>query len=152
MAGVAGLGAMADNLLARNAGLGAVADAIFARDGGLHPPSEVIMKWPKPNRVDPEERGWEAPIALIVILVITFVVYALRMWARLVVARNAGVDDLLMSLAMIPLIGLTISVVLGGYSSSLVMTNAQCSQLSGYTASNGMPGTRLIRLMLLLER
>ncbi|KAF2024334.1 hypothetical protein EK21DRAFT_20975, partial [Setomelanomma holmii] len=80
--------------------------------GGLHPPSEVILSWPRPNHVDPEERGWEAPIALIVVLALTFIVYALRMWARLVVAKNAGMDDLLMSFAMIPLIGLTICVVL----------------------------------------
>ncbi|KAH7066807.1 hypothetical protein BKA63DRAFT_425286 [Paraphoma chrysanthemicola] len=109
---VAGLSAVADNLLVRDGGIAAVADALFARDGGLHPPSEVLKSWPRPNHVDPEERGWEAPIALIIVLAITFIVYTLRMWARLTVAKNSGVDDLLMTFAMFPLIGLTVSAVL----------------------------------------
>ena len=71
------------------------------------------MSWPKPNYVDPEERGWGAPIVLLVMLGITFLVYTARMWARLVLAKNAGLDDLLMSIAMVPLLGLTISAVLG---------------------------------------
>ncbi|KAF2827810.1 hypothetical protein CC86DRAFT_264124, partial [Ophiobolus disseminans] len=88
-------------------------DALVRRAGGLHPPKEVIMSWPKPNHVDPEERGWEAPILLSIALGITFLVYAARMWARLVVAKNAGVDDIIMAIAMLPLFGLTISVILG---------------------------------------
>lgn len=86
---------------------------LFARDGGLHPPLHVIQSWPRPNFVDPEERGWDAPIALIVVMVLVFIVYFARMWARLGVGRNAGVDDLLMSIAMVPLLGLSISVILG---------------------------------------
>jgi hypothetical protein len=89
------------------------ADTLFARDGGLHPPSEVIIGWPRPNHVNPDERGWEAPIALLAILGITFLVYIARMWARLALAKNAGLDDILISLSMLPLFGLTISVVLG---------------------------------------
>ncbi|KAL6707500.1 hypothetical protein ACN47E_004070 [Coniothyrium glycines] len=88
------------------------ANALFARDGGLHPPIEIIKHWPRPNHVDPEERGWEAPIVLFVMLGITFMVYVARMWARLAVAKNAGLDDLLISLSMLPLIGLTVTVVL----------------------------------------
>lgn len=95
------------------AGFFSKADILFARDGGLHPPSEVMKNWPAPNYVNPEARGWGAPIALLIVLGITFLVYVARMWARLVVAKNAGVDDLLMSISMIPLFGLTISAVLG---------------------------------------
>jgi hypothetical protein len=40
-------------------------------------------------------------------------VFVMRIWARLVVGRNFGLDDVLMSLAMIPLIGLTVAAYLG---------------------------------------
>jgi hypothetical protein len=89
------------------------ADTLFARDGGLHPPSSVIATWPRPNYVDPETRGWTGAIILIVFSAITTATFAARMWARLLVSKNAGLDDLLMSIAMIPLLGLTISAVLG---------------------------------------
>jgi len=88
-------------------------NTLVGRAGGLHPPPEVMMVWPTPNRIDPEERGWEAPISLVIVLGITFLVYAARMWARIVIAKNVGVDDLLMSIAMLPLFGLTIFVALG---------------------------------------
>ena len=88
-------------------------DRLFARDGGLHPPSEVLRSWPKPNYVDPEDRGWSSSIVLLVFLGITFLVYTARIWARLGLAKNAGLDDLLMSIAIIPLFGLTISAILG---------------------------------------
>jgi hypothetical protein len=86
---------------------------LFPRDGGLHPPPDVILSWPKPNHVDPEERGWDMPILLLVVMGITFLVYIARIWARLILLKNAGLDDILISLAMIPLFGLTISTVLG---------------------------------------
>ncbi|KAH7389768.1 hypothetical protein BKA66DRAFT_568692 [Pyrenochaeta sp. MPI-SDFR-AT-0127] len=91
---------------------GSHADALFARDGGLHPPPEVVKSWPKANHIDPEERGWAAPIALLIVMGITFLVYIARLWARFVLAKNAALDDLLISLSMIPLFGLTISSVL----------------------------------------
>lgn len=88
-------------------------EILFARDGGLHPPVSVLVSWPAPNHVNPETRGPGASYALIVLLALTFIVYTARMWARLIVARNAGLDDSLMSIAMILVIGSTIAVVLG---------------------------------------
>lgn len=88
-------------------------DRLFARDGGLHPPSEVMLAWPKPNHIDPEDRGWSSSIVLLVSVGITFLVYIARMWARLGLGKNHGLDDTIMSIAMIPLFGLTISTVLG---------------------------------------
>ncbi|KAF1927175.1 uncharacterized protein M421DRAFT_394215 [Didymella exigua CBS 183.55] len=87
-------------------------DRLFARDGGLHPPSEVMLSWPQPNYINPEDRGWSSSIVLVVFLGITFLVYAARMWARLGLGKNHGLDDTIMSIAMLPLFGLTISVVL----------------------------------------
>ncbi|KAH7347023.1 hypothetical protein BKA66DRAFT_477831 [Pyrenochaeta sp. MPI-SDFR-AT-0127] len=88
-------------------------DSLFARSGGLFPPKHVIASWPAANHVNPEERGWGGPAALIVVMVMAIAVYFARIWARLVVAKNAGIDDLLMSVAMLPLIGLTVSSILG---------------------------------------
>jgi hypothetical protein len=86
---------------------------LVARHGGLNPPPDVILSWPKANRVNPEERSWAAPIILLILMGITFLVYIARMWARLVLSKNAGLDDVLISLAILPLFGLTISTVLG---------------------------------------
>lgn len=88
-------------------------DSLIKRAGGLHPPAAVALNWPRPNYVNPETRGWEAPIVLLVFLGITTLVYLARMWARLAVSKNAGLDDILISVSMIPLLGLTVSVVLG---------------------------------------
>ncbi|KAF2728610.1 hypothetical protein EJ04DRAFT_449022 [Polyplosphaeria fusca] len=89
------------------------AEDLFPRAGGLYPPGSVLQNWPRPNYVDPDTHGWAGPIVCIVFLAFAFVVYILRMWARLILAKNPGMDDLLMSLAMIPLIGSTVAVVLG---------------------------------------
>jgi hypothetical protein len=91
---------------------------LVARDGGIRPPPEVLASWPAPNWINPEERGWEAPIVLLIVLAITFLVYTARIWARLAVAKSMGLDDVLMSLAMLFVFGLTISVVLGMSKSS----------------------------------
>jgi hypothetical protein len=99
--------------MADAAGLFARAEALVQRDGGVHPPPEVLLSWPVPNYVNPEDRGWDSSIILMIVLGITFVIYTVRMWARLVVAKNAGLDDILMSVAMLPAFGLTISAILG---------------------------------------
>lgn len=89
------------------------ADRLYARDGGLHPPSEVVLSWPTPNHINPEDRGWTSSIVALVFLGIAFLVYIARMWARLGLGKNHGLDDVIMSIAILPLFGLTISVVLG---------------------------------------
>lgn len=100
MADLTLLRASADNLL-------------VPRAGGLHPPAEVLAAWPRPNYVNPEERGWEAPIVLVVMLFLTIVVFVARLWARLVVSKNAGIDDMFMGISMLPVIGLTVACILG---------------------------------------
>ena len=99
--------------MADSSGVFARGEGLVARAGGLHPPGHVLLSWPAPNYNNPETRGWEAPIILIIMLVATIGVYVARMWARLVVAKNHGWDDIIMSFAMLPVIGLTVSAVLG---------------------------------------
>lgn len=50
---------------------------------------------------------------LFIFFSITILVYVARMWARFTISKNLGLDDFLISVAMLPLIGLTISTVLG---------------------------------------
>ena len=95
------------------AGFHASAGALLARGGGLHTPPEVLLGWPRPNYVNPETRGMGGPVFLGILMGIALLVYLARMWARLIVAKNAGWDDILISCAMLPLIGLTVATVLG---------------------------------------
>ena len=50
---------------------------------------------------------------LIVSLTIALLVHVARLRARYVIAKNAGMDDILTSLAILPLIGLNTSTILG---------------------------------------
>jgi hypothetical protein len=88
---------------------------LFARGGGVLAPPEVIKSWPRPNYIDPQTHDWTESIVVIVVFALSIAVYAARIWARLVVAKNAGLDDIIISLAMLPLIGMTIAVVMGMY-------------------------------------
>lgn len=88
-------------------------DRLHTRDGGLYPPPKVLLSWPAPNYVDPEERGWGSSVVLLIFLGIAFLFYVARIWARLGQGKTYGLDDTIMSMAMLPLFGLTISVVLG---------------------------------------
>jgi hypothetical protein len=96
------------------------ANVLFPRAGGVRPPPEVLLSWPRPNYINPEERGWEAPIILMIVLGITFLIFVARMWARLVISKSAGLDDVLVGLAMLPVLGLTISAVLGMSNTTLI--------------------------------
>ncbi|KAF2837819.1 integral membrane protein, partial [Patellaria atrata CBS 101060] len=80
--------------------------------GGLHPPAEVVTSWPKLNAIDPERKNWSLVIHTIVLFTITLFVVCARFWARCKVQRNAGLDDALIAVAMVPLLGLAISTCL----------------------------------------
>ncbi|KAI2480389.1 hypothetical protein Ptr902_08570 [Pyrenophora tritici-repentis] len=66
-----------------------------------------------------ESKYWREPTILIASLVITLLVFVARMVARCGIAKNAGLDDVLVSIGMLPLIGLRILTILGigGYGS-----------------------------------
>jgi hypothetical protein len=89
------------------------ASVLYPRDGGIHPPASVLLGWPNANFTNPETRGWGSSIILLIVLGITFLVYVARIWARLAVAKSLGLDDILMTIAMLFVFGLTISAVLG---------------------------------------
>ena len=69
--------------------------------GGIHPPLEVIETWPKPNYAHPETKGWGLIIVSIVLGALSVVVVTLRMWCRLVISHNQGIDDYILLAAMV---------------------------------------------------
>jgi len=68
--------------------------------GGLHPPLSVLGTW-TPNYVDPQTRNWTFPALLIVLYILAFAAVFLRLIARLVYMRNAGIDDVFIVLALV---------------------------------------------------
>jgi hypothetical protein len=68
--------------------------------GGLNPPPDVIASWPKPS-LHPEVVGWGTAIGLIILYVIALVVVAGRLYARIYVQKNAGIDDALITLSLV---------------------------------------------------
>jgi hypothetical protein len=128
------------------AGLGRHAD-LFRRAGGLDAPPDVILSWPTPNYINPERHSDAGPIMVIVFLVLSIMVYLARMWARVVITRNVGLDDWIMTSAIIPLIGAAIAVILGEcliYSSHSVQLTFL--QDVGHMGSNGIHGIKPRRL------
>lgn len=68
--------------------------------GGLRPPIEVIATW-KFNFVNPEHCGRYVIVTTAVMLGLTYLVVALRLWARFRLAKSAGVDDALIVAGMV---------------------------------------------------
>ncbi|KAF1816740.1 hypothetical protein P152DRAFT_135994 [Eremomyces bilateralis CBS 781.70] len=81
--------------------------------GGVHPPISVAKSWPQPNYINPETRGWGLVILVVVLYFVTFLIFTARLWARLKIAKNAGLDDALISVAMVFVTGLAVGTCLG---------------------------------------
>jgi hypothetical protein len=70
--------------------------------GGPHPPVEVIVTW-TPNYVDPVKRGPAFIVAVSCILALTYIVVGLRLFARYVLRKNTGLDDILIVINLVRL-------------------------------------------------
>jgi hypothetical protein len=115
--------------------LGRHAEKLFARGGGVVAPPGVIKSWPRPNYVDPITHDWAGTVVVIVVFVLSIAVFTARIWARLVLAKNAGLDDLIISVAMLPLIGMSIAVCLGKSSPASCMDGAYIDSMSNLRLS-----------------
>jgi hypothetical protein len=71
--------------------------------GGIRPPLEVILSWPARSE-HPERHGWGLTITTIILFCITLAVVVARLWARMVLQRNAGLDDVFIVGSMVRLI------------------------------------------------
>jgi hypothetical protein len=95
----------------------------------LHPPLSVVETW-KPNFINPETGGTSVIVVVAVLLGLGYVVVALRLWARFVVAKNAGIDDALILFNMVPLTGMSICIIFGKLhpSANAVVRNADLDE------------------------
>jgi hypothetical protein len=69
--------------------------------GGIHPPAAVFLAWPKPNYINPELRDWSLGAAIVILLSLTVTIVCARLWARIIIQRNAGIDDTIIVIAMV---------------------------------------------------
>jgi hypothetical protein len=76
------------------------------------PPAEVLATFPKPNYVDPEERGPGIMIVELTLLPIALLCVALRLWVRIKWLHKSWWDDWLMLAAMIFSVGTTVLVIM----------------------------------------
>ncbi|RAH46155.1 uncharacterized protein BO95DRAFT_495485 [Aspergillus brunneoviolaceus CBS 621.78] len=78
--------------------------------GGLNPPLSVIESWPAPNTVNPDSHGPAAIVVAAVFGGIAIVTVVVRLYARCLIQHTGGIDDILIALALLPTLGLIISV------------------------------------------
>jgi hypothetical protein len=68
--------------------------------GGLFPPLSISQSWPAPNYNDPINRGTALIDLTIILYAIAFITVLARLWARVVVTYDVGLDDVLVVVAM----------------------------------------------------
>lgn len=69
--------------------------------GGIHPPWSVIATWPEGNYEHPVTRGLSLVVVTITLYAVAVVAVVARLWARLMMQRNAGLDDLLIVFSLV---------------------------------------------------
>jgi hypothetical protein len=69
--------------------------------GGTHPPLSVILHWPNPNYVDPPRHGAGFTVGITVVTALTVLTVCARLWARLLLQKNGGIDDAVITAAMV---------------------------------------------------
>jgi hypothetical protein len=68
--------------------------------GGLYPPIEVIGSWDI-NYTDPPRSGGGIIIMTAILIGVTWLVVAMRLYARFHLVKSVGVDDALIVFAMV---------------------------------------------------
>jgi hypothetical protein len=68
---------------------------------GLLPPISVLAKWPVPNYDDPVTRSKVVLITSCALGSVMLVTVGARMWARAIIQKNAGLDDWIITAAMV---------------------------------------------------
>lgn len=69
--------------------------------GGLFPPLSISQSWPAPNYNDPVTQGTALIDLAIVLYAIALITILARLWARVVVRYDVGLDDVLVVVAMV---------------------------------------------------
>lgn len=70
---------------------------------GIHPPLATLVAWSKiSNPSHPSEtRGWELVTLVVILFSTTLVTVIARLWARIKIQHNAGIDDIIVFAAMV---------------------------------------------------
>ncbi|CAJ2504667.1 Uu.00g120610.m01.CDS01 [Anthostomella pinea] len=76
-----------------------------------YPPLEVVLTWPEPNYVNPENRGPALLIVNLTILPLALLCLALRLWVRVRMLKRFWWDDWLMIAATICCCGVTVAAI-----------------------------------------
>jgi hypothetical protein len=71
--------------------------------GGIQPPLDVLLNWPIPNYVDPPTKPSYVLIVACVLGPISIALLFARLWVRVRLQRNAGLDDWLMLASLVSL-------------------------------------------------
>ncbi|ETN40481.1 uncharacterized protein HMPREF1541_04758 [Cyphellophora europaea CBS 101466] len=82
----------------------------------LRPPLEVVASWPKPNYIDPENRGPGLVYGAIVLATFGLLIVTARVYSRLWITKAFGIDDLLIVFAFSIGLALTILIIIGNRS------------------------------------
>lgn len=77
------------------------------------PPIDVLINWPRPNYINPVDRGPGLLIIETAFLGLALTCLCLRMYVRMFMIRQTWWDDWLMCAGMVFCIGVTICVILG---------------------------------------
>ncbi|KAK3312582.1 hypothetical protein B0H66DRAFT_644749 [Apodospora peruviana] len=76
------------------------------------PPVEVMKTWPKANYDDPVTRGSALLVVECIALSSALICLALRLYVRIFLVRNTGIDDWIMVAAALFGVGVTVSAIL----------------------------------------
>ena len=78
-----------------------------------NPPQQQWLDWPRRNPINPETQGLSLEIVGIAMLALSIICVGLRLYVRIGILHNPGVDDWLVLASLIPSIGMTTSSLLG---------------------------------------
>ncbi|KAJ4287476.1 hypothetical protein N0V88_007663 [Collariella sp. IMI 366227] len=76
------------------------------------PPPDVVASWPRPNYINPETQGPDLIIAGLITLIVALITLVLRLYVRIRIIRQTGLDDWVMVAAGIFTTAATICIVL----------------------------------------
>ena len=81
--------------------------------GGIHPPLGVITSWPAPNHINPETHGPGLLVICCVFGPLAFLTVGARLYARFFLQKSGGLDDWLIAVALLPMLGLLVVIGIG---------------------------------------
>jgi hypothetical protein len=70
------------------------------------PPPAVLATWPVPNITNPVIRGHALVIIAVLFTVFSFITVILRLYTRLYKVKSWGLDDVLICIALVGILGL----------------------------------------------